>query len=166
MTIFDYVVTFIIGLSVLISLMRGGVRELLSIAGWMAAFYVARTYSGQLSPILPEDVPTDALRMMAAFLILFFATLLVSSLLSIAVSGLFKKIGLGWFNRLLGCLFGLERGLLIVGVLVMLGGMTDLPKDERWANAMFSAPLEAMVKTSMQWMPESIAQYVQFDEKI
>ncbi|MDX1914223.1 MAG: CvpA family protein [Methylophilus sp.] len=163
MTAFDYAVLLIIGLSVLISLMRGVVREVLSLFGWVVSFYVAKTYASQLAPVLPADIPTDNLKMLAAFVILFLATLLLASLISIALSGILKNLGLGWLNRLLGGLFGFARGLLIVGVLVMLAGMTDLPKDARWTNAMFSSPLEAMVKAALPWLPSGMTKYVRYD---
>jgi membrane protein required for colicin V production len=163
MTVFDYAVLIIVGISILISLMRGAVKEFLSIAGWALAFYVAQNYASQLIPLLPAEIPTETLKMLAAFLILFLAVLLVSSLVSIAISTLLTKVGLGWFNRVLGGFFGLARGLLIVCVLVFLAGMTQIPKDERWTNAMFSAPLEAMVKGMLPWLPKVITQYVNYD---
>jgi len=101
--------------------------------------------------------------MLAAFIIVFLAVLLITSLIAIALSGLLKEIGLGWLNRLLGGVFGFLRGLLIVTVLMILAGMTQLPKDERWTNAMFSAPLEALVKTVLVWLPKSITQHVSFE---
>ena len=163
MTSFDYVVLVIIGISIVVSMMRGAVREVLSIVGWLLAFYVARTFSLQLVPLLPVDIPTEPLRILAAFLILFLGVLLVASLLSIALSSLFKKIGLGWFNRFIGALFGFVRGLLIVCVLVLLAGLTSIPKDSRWTNAMFSSPLEALVISLLPWMPQMVAKHVKYD---
>jgi membrane protein required for colicin V production len=163
MTVFDYAVLVIVGISILISLMRGAVREILSLIGWVLAFYVARTYAIQVVPLLPYDIPSEKLKMLAAFIIVFLAVLLITSLIAIALSGLLKEIGLGWLNRLLGGVFGFLRGLLIVTVLMILAGMTQLPKDERWTNAMFSAPLEALVKTVLVWLPKSITQHVSFE---
>ncbi len=163
MTVFDYAVLTIIGLSIILSIMRGLVREVLSILGWIAAFYVARTYVDQLIPMMPANIPTEALRILAAFLVLFLTTLLVASLLSIALSAIVKKIGLNWLNRLFGAVFGLARGTLIVCVMVLLAGLTEAPKDVRWRNAMFSAPFEAMVLAMLPWMPASIADHVNYD---
>jgi len=163
MTIFDYAVLTIIGLSVIFSVMRGMVREVLAILGWVAAFYVGRTYTDQLLPMMPADIPTESLRVLAAFLVLFLATLLLASLLAIVISTIFKKIGLGWLNRLLGAVFGVLRGLLIVCVVVFLAGLTDAPKDARWKNAMFSAPIEALVVSMLPWIPKSIAKHVKYD---
>lgn len=163
MTSFDYLVLAITGLSIILSVMRGLLAEVLSIAGWLAAFFVAKTYANQVVPMMPVEIPTESLRILAAFLMLFFATLLVASLLAIALSTIFKKIGLGWFNRLLGGVFGLARGLLIVCILVFLAGLTDAPKDERWRNAMFSAPIEALVVSLLPCVPASIAEHIKYD---
>ena len=163
MTSFDYFILFIIGLSVVVSMMRGAVKEILAVAGWIIAFYVARTYASQLIPLLPPDIPTESLKVLAAMIILMLAVLLVTSLISIALSGLIKKLGMNWLNRGVGAAFGFVRGLLIVCLLVFLAGFTQLPKDERWTNAMFSAPLEALVKTVQPWLPPSIAKHFGYD---
>jgi membrane protein required for colicin V production len=163
MTSFDYAVLIIIGACIVVSMMRGAVREMLSIIGWLAAFYVAKTYATQLIPLLPQTIPTDSLRVLAAFLILFLGVLLVFSLLSVALSSILRKIGLGWLNRFFGALFGFTKGLLIVCVLVFLAGLTNIPKDARWTNAMFSSPLEALVKAALPWMPHKVTQYVKYE---
>lgn len=73
MTIFDYIVLIIIGLSVILSVMRGMIREVLAIVGLVAAFYVGVTYTNQLLPMMPIDIPNDALRVLAAFFGTFFS---------------------------------------------------------------------------------------------
>jgi membrane protein required for colicin V production len=163
MTSFDYAVLLIIGISIVVSMMRGAVREVLAIAGWIVAIYVAKTYASELVPLLPADIPTEALKMLAAHVIVFFGVLVVVSLLTIALSSLIKKIGLNWFNRFLGGFFGFARGMLIVCVLVFLAGLTSLPKDARWVNAMFSPPLEALVKSVLPWLPQTVAKHVKYD---
>ena len=145
MTIFDYVVLLIISLSVIVSLMRGLLREVLAILSWILSFYVAKTYASQILPMMPTNIPTESLRYLAAFLVLFFATLIITSLLSIPLAEIFNKAGLSWLNRLLGAFFGFARGLLIVGIVVFLAGLTSIPQHAIWRNAMFSAPLEALV---------------------
>lgn len=163
MTAFDYTVLTILGLSIIFSVMRGLVKEVLSILAWFVAFYVGRTYTDQMLPLIPADLPSESLRTLAAFLVLFLATLLLASLLAIAISAIFKKIGLGWLNRVLGAVFGVLRGVLIVCILVLLAGMTEIPKDARWKNAMFSAPIEALVVSMLPWLPEGISKHVKYD---
>ena len=136
---------------------------MLALAGWLAAIYVAKAYATQLIPLLPADIPTEALKILAAHIIVFFGVLLVASLLTIALSSLIKKIGLNWLNRGIGAVFGFARGLLIVCVLVFLAGLTSLPKDARWTNAMFSSPLEALVKTTLPFVPKVVANHIKYD---
>lgn len=163
MTAFDYTVLAVLGLSIILSVMRGLVKEVLSILAWFVAFYVGRTYTDQMLPLIPADLPSESLRTLAAFLVLFLATLLLATLLAIAISAIFKKIGLGWLNRVLGAVFGAFRGVLIVCILVLLAGMTEIPKDARWKNAMFSAPIEALVVSMLPWLPDGISNHVKYD---
>jgi membrane protein required for colicin V production len=163
LTVFDYVVLGVIGVSVLLSLMRGLVRELLGLAGWIIASLIAKAYAVDVALMLPANIPNQGLRLAAAFAIVFLGILLLASLLAIAISAFFKQVGLGWLDRGLGGLFGCARGLLVVSVLVLLGGMTSLPQDPRWRNAMFSAPLEAIVMQFMPWLPREMAKHIKYD---
>lgn len=163
MTGFDYAVLAIVGISVLISIMRGFVREVLALASWVVAFIVAKLYALDVVPLLPEAIPNAELKMLAAFLIVFLATLLLCSLLAIAIAHIFKKAGLGWVDRGLGAVFGFARGLLVSCILVLLAGFTALPREPVWRNAMFAAPLEAMVTAQLSWMPTDIAKHVKYD---
>ena len=153
----------IIGISIIVSMMRGAFKEMLAIIGWLVAFYVAKTYSSVLSPMLPQDIPTEALKTLAAFLILLIAVLFINSLLSIAISSIISKVGLGWLNRLLGIGFGFAKGVLIVCVLVFLAGLTSLPKERMWTDAVLSSPLEVLVKSTFPWLPYSVTKHVKFD---
>lgn len=163
MTSFDYAVLAIIGISIVVSMMRGAIKELLALFGWVAAFYIAKTYSSQLAPLLPVGIPTEALKTLAAFLILLVAVLFLNSLFSVAVSSIVSKIGFGWLNRFLGVIFGFMKGLLIVCVMVLLAGLTSFPKEKMWTDAMLSSPLEVLVKAALPWLPDSVTKHVKFD---
>ena len=162
MTIFDYGILAIIGVSVLLSLMRGFLREMIGLVAWLVAFYVAQRYSVEVAPLLPQTMPNESLRMLAAFAAVFLCALLVASLLGISLYALVRNVGLGPFDRTLGVFFGLARGILIVGVLVLLGGMTSLSQRSDWRNAMFSAPLEAMVLWCKPWLPAEITVHLKY----
>ena len=163
MTYFDYAVIAIVGLSVVVSMMRGAVKEMLAILGWIAAFYVAKAYSPLLATFLPEGIPTEALKTLIAFVILLIAVLFLNGLITMAISGVISKVGLGWINRFLGMLFGFAKGLLISCVLVLLAGLTSLPKEQMWTDAVLSKPLEMLVKSALPWLPESVSKHVKFD---
>lgn len=162
MTIFDYAVLLVIGVSVLLSVMRGFLREIMALLAWIAAFWIAALYTDRFAPMLPATIPTPELRFLAAFLVLFLATLLVMTLISIAVSHILKAIGIGPLDRALGAVFGFARGLLIVLVGVLLAGLTSLPKQAEWKNAMFSSPLEAVVLKFKPWLPMELAKRLHY----
>lgn len=163
MTAFDYAVLLIVGVSILISVMRGLVREALALMGWVAAFWVAAGYAVPLAPHLPGAIPDETVRLLAAFVALFLGTLLIATLLTIAASELVRKLGLGAVDRGLGVMFGLTRGLLIVLVLVLLAGLTPLPRQGFWHNAMLSAPFEAFVAMVKPWLPDQLAKRISYD---
>lgn len=162
MTVFDYVVISIICISVALSVMRGFVREVLGLVGWIAAFVAAITLSGPFSQLMVTSVPDERLRAIAAFLGVFFATLLLMAFIAWAFSRMLKSAGLGLEDRVLGGVFGLARGFLVVMVLVLLAGLTSLPKQPAWTNAALSPPLEALAQHMKPWLPNVLARYISY----
>jgi membrane protein required for colicin V production len=165
-TVFDYAVLGIIGFSVLLGLLRGFIRESLDLAGWVVAFLAARAYGVQAAGMLTEYLPNENLRMVGGFLAVFLLALLLASLLAVGLSEVVKKVGLGLLDRLLGLAFGCARGVVVVGVLVLLGGMTSLPQRQEWQDATFSAPSEALVLAATPWLPEQMTRYLDFDQQV
>ena len=165
MTIFDYLVLGIIGFSILVGLMRGVIRELFSVLGWVLAFYLANKFNGEVMRYIPEQVPGEQVKAIAAFVLVFLTVLLLCTLVALLLTTLLKAIGLGGLNRVLGGVAGAAKGVLIVCILVLLAVMTDLPKDARWTNAMLSAPFEALVLKLLPWLPSSIAGHVHLEHQ-
>lgn len=162
MTIFDYLVLFVLICSIVISTLRGLVKEALSLASWIAAFIVANAYGETLAKLLPELIPTYSLRLIAAFIMLFIGTRLLMALLSMAISAVIKASGLNLVDRGLGGLFGLARGLLIVLTAVLLSGMTAIPQQAFWKEALLSPLAETIARTVKPFLPGSFARHVQF----
>ncbi|MDR2875170.1 MAG: CvpA family protein [Methylobacillus sp.] len=163
MTVFDYGVIAILAVSVLLSMMRGFVRETLSLAAWVIAFFVAKWYAPALATLFPQSLTDEPLRILAAFLALFLATLLAVSLLAMAISEVFKIARLGGLDKLLGAAFGLARGALFVVMIVLLGGLTAVPQEPFWRDAVLSKPLETAVTDALPWLPEEFAKHVKYD---
>lgn len=163
MTVFDYTVLVVMGISILLGVLRGLVREALNLLAWVGAFLLANVYALDVAPMLPEAIPSEPLRLLAAFVILFLGALLLMSLVTIALAELVKTLGLGGYDKGLGALFGLVRGMLIVLILVLLGGLTSMPRQGFWRNAMFSAPLEAFAADVKPWLPEGISKRISYE---
>ena len=162
MTIFDYVVLFILISSVVISTMRGLVKEILSLVGWVAAFIVANAFGAKLAPMLPSVIPGEALRLIVAFIALFLGVRVLMGLLALAIGALIEASGLTLADRGLGGLFGLGRGIVIVLAGVILCGMTSIPQQAFWKDALFSPMAETGARTVKPFLPAAFAQHVQF----
>ena len=162
MTIFDYVVLFILVSSVVISTMRGLVKEILSLVGWVAAFIVANAFGAKLAPMLPSVIPGEALRLIVAFIALFLGVRVLMGLLALAIGALIEASGLTLADRGLGGLFGLGRGIVIVLAGVILCGMTSIPQQAFWKDALLSPLAETGARTVKPFLPAAFAQHVQF----
>jgi membrane protein required for colicin V production len=161
-TIFDYVVLFILAASVVISTMRGLVKEILSLVGWVAAFIVANAFGAKLAPMLPSVLPGEALRLIVAFIALFLGVRVLMGLLALAIGALIDATGLSLADRGLGGLFGLGRGIVIVLAGVILCGMTSIPQQAFWKDALLSPMAETGARTVKPFLPAAFAQHVQF----
>lgn len=162
MTIFDYLVLFVLICSVVISTLRGLVKEILSLLGWIVAFVVANAYGAQLAPLLPEMIPGATARLIVAFIALFLGVRILMGLLSLAIGALVEATGLSLADRGLGGLFGLARGIVIVLAGVILCGMTDIPKQAFWQEALLSPIAETGARTVKPFLPAAMAQHVNF----
>lgn len=131
----DWVIVAIIGISSLISLKRGFVREAISLLTWVAAFIIARLFTDQLSSLLASSIETPSARVVAAFVLLFVGTLFAGALINNLIGILIKATGLSGTDRVLGMGFGLARGALLVVVVVAVLDMTPVNQDRWWAES-------------------------------
>lgn len=162
MTIFDYVVLGIIFVSVLLSITRGVVREIVSLLGWIIAFFVASHYAANFEPLLPLTVEDESLRMLIVFVMTFFVALVVVMMGSMLLSKLVRSVGLGLIDRILGAVFGFARGLFVVLLIMLAAGFTALPQQPFWQQALLSEPLEMVVIQVIPWLPESLKEHIDF----
>jgi membrane protein required for colicin V production len=161
-TIFDYLVLFVLICSVVISTLRGLVKEILSLLGWIVSFVVANAYGEDLAALLPDMVPGNVTRLIVAFIALFIGVRLLMMLLNLAVDAVIKASGLSLADRGLGGLFGLARGLLIVLAAVLICGMTAIPQQPFWKDAVLSPLAETAARTVKPFLPGDFARHVQF----
>jgi membrane protein required for colicin V production len=163
MTLFDYAVLTILGVSVLLSVIRGFVREVFALASWVIAFFAATLLSGRVAEWLAGMITNDLGRTLVAFGAVFLGTLLAMSLVGLALRSLIRKAGLGVEDRVLGGFFGFARGMLIVLALVLLGGLTAAPRQPVWHEAMLSPMLEAMAGKLKAWLPQVWSSNISYD---
>ncbi|MEZ5524356.1 MAG: CvpA family protein [Pseudomonadales bacterium] len=131
----DWAIIGIIVLSGVISLKRGFIKEAMSLLVWVLAFVVARMFSANMATLLVDYIDVATVRYAAAFAILFAATLMVGALVNYLVGTLVRMTGLSGTDRLLGMIFGVARGALLVIVAVALIKHTPLTEAMWWAES-------------------------------
>jgi membrane protein required for colicin V production len=160
MTGFDFAVIGILLLSSLFGLWRGLVHELMALLGWPLAFVLSKLFAGNIAPLLP--LKQETARITVAYVLVFVAALIVWAVLTALLGKLMKAAGSGWQDRVLGGLFGLLRGGLLLLVLVWAIGLTNYSEWPFWRHALTSKPLEAAALMTKSWLPDGIAQRVHY----
>jgi len=160
---FDYAVIAVIGVSTLLSLWRGAVQQLFSLAGWLLAFAVANHFAPLVQDWVPESAGGETMRYLIAVVGVFLATLVATLLAGRLLAGALRGLGLGVADRLLGVLFGFLRGVLLVLLAVALAGMTPLPQTLVWRDAASSAWFVGVVEWARPSLPQAFASRIRYD---
>ena len=162
MTWVDYAILAIFCLSILVGVSRGLVRELIAIVGWILAISLAMIFSGQVAELLSERLGPTA-SSVAAFLGIFVMVWILSGVIGSLLSRAVKAVGLGWTDRMMGSLFGLVRGAIIVVALAVIAGLTALPRTMAWREALFTGSVETVVNGVKPLLPPSVSDKVRFN---
>jgi membrane protein required for colicin V production len=131
----DLVIIGVIALSALISLIRGFVKESISLVTWVAAGLIALRYYAPMADLLEPFISSVTLRQWVGGGILFVVTLVVGAIVNFIVSQLVSKTGLSGTDKALGVVFGAARGVLIVTMVVLLASLTPMPEASWWRES-------------------------------
>lgn len=159
MTWLDVVIIALIALSAVFGAFRGFVREVLSLAVWVLSFWVASRYAGEGAVYLEEWIPYQDARLVATFVALFFAVLIVGMVINRMVCKLVRASGISG-DRTLGAAFGLLRGVVIVAVLVMVVAITPLADDEAWTQSLLTGRLEPLAGWALDAVKSGLGDHV------
>ena len=159
----DYAILAIVGISGVISLMRGFVKEALSLAGWIAAFWVAIAYSGRVAAWFEGFVTVPSVRVAVGFAVLFVVVLLACGIVLRMAGVLVTKTGMSGTDRTLGIVFGVLRGVVVVGLLVLLAGLTALPRDPWWSESSFLPHFVDIARDISAHLPDEVREQLDFD---
>lgn len=151
----DWIIGAVILVSVLVGLLRGVTREIVSLAGWVLGLGLAFFFAEQVGATLPIEPPE--IGTMIGGLLILAGVLVLAALLGAVLRALLAAVRLSTLDRLLGGLFGLARALLVFGMAVLLAGGTPVTKAGWWKESLLLPWLEAGVAFATPLLPESIA---------
>jgi membrane protein required for colicin V production len=159
----DYAVLGVLAVSVVLGLVRGFVREVLSLLGWLLALYLAAVFATDAAMWLPQDFATLMIRQLIAALAIFLVVSVVTGILAWLIAKLVHSVGLGLIDRLLGAMFGFARGLLLVLIIAIGIALSPIERQPAWRDAYFGAPLRTAVIALKPHLPHAIAARLKFE---
>jgi membrane protein required for colicin V production len=153
----DLIIVAVIVISALISLVRGFVKESISLASWVLAGFIALRYFTPLSELLEPYIESPTIRTGSGFAILFVSSLIIGAIINFMASQLVTKTGLSGTDKSLGVVFGAARGILIVIILVLLAGLTPMPSESWWKESTMIEYFASMASWIKDILPDDIA---------
>lgn len=148
----DYGIMALIGLSVLISFWRGFIREAMSLIIWVSAFCLAVYFFIPVSEFLFSSISIIVLRVTLSFVLILLSVLILGGLLSYFIGRLIKFTGFGTTDRMVGVLFGLARGAIVIALAIMLFTPTPLAKDKQWQQSKLLPHFQPLAEPLALWM--------------
>lgn len=156
----DYLIVAVLLISMIVGFFRGFFPELISIVTWIVAIFAAMNFSGLVEPYLQGKLGSVVVELWAARLIMFVTTLILGGLLGQLVSLAIDKSGLSGTDRMLGLTFGIVRGAVILGALVVLGQLMGFPKESWWPQSKLIPMVERVGDTLRIMAPDSVNDFL------
>ncbi|HET6545239.1 MAG TPA: CvpA family protein [Rhodanobacteraceae bacterium] len=157
----DYIILAVLLLSVLMGLMRGFVGEVLALACWVLAFWLAWTFGPTLAQHFSDSISVPSVRVLLGYAICFVIVLTFGAIVSFLLRKLVAGSGLSGSDRLLGMVFGLVRGLALITLVVFVMGFTPFQRDPWWHQSRLLPGFE----NGAQWLgarlPAEVGRYLE-----
>jgi membrane protein required for colicin V production len=160
MTVVDVIIIFVIVLSALFGILRGFMKESISLAKWIIATWIAATFAPKLAPMLPAAIESEVWRQAISFASLFIVVFILGTVVTYFVTRLLIKTGLTSLDRVLGLGFGIIRGGLIIIIFVIVGShFPQLPQQHWWEQSVLLGHFEEIVIRLQDYVPNMDVAY-------
>lgn len=160
MATLDAVLLVVCCASLLLGAWRGLVYELFSLVGWVAAFWIARLFAGDVGAWLPVDGFDPTVRYAAGFVAVFVVAVFAWGLLSALAKKLIEVVGLRPVDRTLGALFGVLRGMVLVLVVTLVVVNTPLHQQDWWVQSWAGPQLADLARMLVPSLPQELGKYL------
>jgi len=158
----DYAISGLVFIYVIIGLARGGGKEILSLFSWLLAIGVGWSFALEFSDFLTTAIETPSTRIAASFACLLIITRIFTSFIFFLMNEERKKTRISFSGHFFGMLLGVIRGIVIVAVFVLTGGLTPLPEDAWWRESKLIPPFQSSALWLRNNIPSGIAEYIRF----
>lgn len=152
----DLIIIAVVVISTLVSLLRGFIRESLSLLIWVVAAWVGLRLATPIAELLTPWVAIPSARLILGFVAVFVAVVMAGSLLGLLVAKLISSSGLSGTDRMLGMLFGAMRGVVMVVIAVLVLSLTPVVDDPWWQQSMLLPYAEDLAAFAVDQLPEGV----------
>ena len=159
----DWALIAIIFLSVVVGLLRGLILEVFSIVIWVLAIGLAFRFSGIAASWVSAWVTIPEAQVLIGFVGILVVTLMVGGLAVWLIGKLVNSTGLSGTDRMLGLLFGLVRGVIIIVLILLISRFTPFPQSDWWKNSVLVPHFEQVAEYSIKWLPEKLQKLLEQD---
>jgi membrane protein required for colicin V production len=157
----DWILLGVLAASMLVGLWRGLVYEVLSLAGWVAAFFLAQWLATDVIVWLPfVQGAAASVQYAVGFVVVFVLSLFVSAFLTWLIKKVIESVGLRPVDRILGGVFGLVRGVVLLLALTVVLQLTGLSRNHWWQAAKGPVWLNLTIQGLRPLMPEAIVKFL------
>ncbi len=160
MVVLDWLLLAVLGVSLLLGAWRGLVFEMLSLLAWVVAFVAAQWFATDVAQWLPMSGAANSMRYAAGFLLTFVVTAFAGGLVAVLVKKMISVAGLGPVDRVLGCAFGLVRGLVLLLAAAVVIAMTPLKTSVWWTESAGAGFLGVALKGLKPLVPQEFGKYL------
>lgn len=154
----DYGIITLISISVLFGLLRGFVREAMSLMTWILAGILGSMYCDEVAAWF-TSISMQGVRLLLAFIIIVLATLIIGGIVSHLISKLIQSTKFSITDRIIGILFGLARGVIIIAVVVLILKPFVISKKEIWKSSVLVPQFEPAALWIKAQLPEELLKF-------
>ncbi len=158
----DYAIIGLVGIYLIIGLARGGSKEILSLLSWFLSLGVGWSFALEFSGFLQTAIAHPIARMAASFASLIIITRIFTSFIFFLMKEGIKTNRISFVDHFSGMLVGAIRGVVITAAMILLGGLTPLPKDSWWLESKLIPPFQTLAVWIRDHIPSGMAGYVRF----
>ena len=151
---YDYIFLAIIIVSLVISLFRGGIKEILSTTTWIMSFVFTKLYGNIIMSKLPEFISNHFIRIIITFVMFFVVIAVIMAVVNKLIKALFDNIGLGSIDYMIACLFGIIRGMIFCSILIILIEMMHLDRQHGWQHTKLYPILKPVFNIIVDLVPK------------
>jgi len=159
----DIFIAGAIFLSIIIGLLRGLIKESISLVTWVIAIILAVVFSPRLAEYM-TFTSVAFIRTVAAFFSIFISAVLIGSILNFFIGKIIRKTPFSSPDRVLGAVFGLLRGVVVVTIMVLLAGLTPVPTSSWWQQSFSIEKFQVLAIWVKHRLPEEHAEPFKFPE--